>query len=147
MGKIKVKRVVIDTNVIVSGLLFGGAPGELVVLWKTGSIQPLISEEIIDEYMKVLAYPKFKLTEEEIDFLIYHEILPYFDVTTVNDGQVIIKDDPSDDKFIRCAEEGRADIIVSGDKHLLNLKSYGTLRILTLSQFLAELRDNQETNP
>ena len=136
MGKIKVRPIVIDTNVVVSALLFGGVPGELVPLWKAGLIQPKTSKEIIDEYIKVLAYPKFNLSEEEINFLLYHEILPYFEVVRVKLGHAIIRDDPSDDKFIRCAEASKANIIISGDRHLLSLKSYGKVKIVTPSQFL-----------
>jgi putative PIN family toxin of toxin-antitoxin system len=136
MGQIKVKAIVIDTNVVVSALLFGGAPGELIPLWEAGNIQPKASKEIIEEYIRVFAYPKFNLSEEEINFLLYHEILPYFEVVRVSRGRVIIRDDPSDDKFIRCAKAGKASIIISGDRHLLRLKSYGKIKILTPSQFL-----------
>ena len=136
MGKIKVRAVVIDTNVVVSALLFGGAPGELIPLWKAGHIQPKASKEIVEEYIRVLAYPKFNLSEDEINFLLHHEILPYFAVVRVSRGHVIIKDDPSDDKFIRCAKSGKASIIISGDQHLLSLKSYGKIRILTAAEFL-----------
>jgi len=139
MGEIKVKRVVIDTNVIVSALLFGGKPGNLIPLWKRGRIQPLVSKEIIDEYLQVLAYPKFGLTREEIDFILYKEILPHFQVVMVKSRPVIVKDDPSDDKFIHCAMAGKADIIISGDRHLTALKSYGTIEIYTLNRFLEEL--------
>jgi putative PIN family toxin of toxin-antitoxin system len=62
MGKVKVKRVVIDTNVVISALLFGGEPGELIPLWKSGRIKPLASKEMVDEYLRVLTYPKFGLT-------------------------------------------------------------------------------------
>ena len=139
MGKIKKFRTVIDTNVIVSAILFGGIPGELISLWKSGHIQPLASKDIIDEYIKVLTYPKFKLSEKEINYILYNEILPYFEVATLKPGQAIIQKDPSDDKFIHCANAGRASVIISGDQHLINLKSYGKIKILTLSQFLEKL--------
>jgi putative PIN family toxin of toxin-antitoxin system len=139
MGKIKVVPVVIDTNVVVSALLFGGVPGEIAVLWKTGIIRPKASKEILDEYIRVLAYPKFDLTEEEINFLLYQEILAYFDVLKVKSRERIVKDDPSDDKFIRCAQAVKARIIISGDQHLLKLKSYGKIKILTPAQFLQKI--------
>lgn len=53
-------------------------PGLLVPLWKTGKIQPLACKEIVDEYIKVFAYPQFALSEEEIDYLVYNGILPCF---------------------------------------------------------------------
>jgi len=139
MGKIKEIRAVIDTNVIVSAILFGGIPGKLISLWKSGRITPLASKDMIDEYIKVLAYPKFKLSENEINYIFYNEILPYFEVVTPKPGRKIIQEDPSDDKFIHCAESGKASVIVSGDHHLLNLKSYDKIKILTPYQFLKEL--------
>lgn len=134
------KLVVIDTNVIVSALLFGGKPGELIQLWKTGKIRPFISKQITEEYLRVLAYPKFNLSEKEIGFVFNHEILPYFKAVKINPGRwtTTIKDDPSDDMFIRCAVSGMANIIISGDRHLLDLKSYDQIRILSVSLFLKE---------
>ena len=140
MGKIEVTRIVIDTNVVVSALLFGGVPGKLVPLWKGGSIRPLLSKEIIAEYLKVLAYPKFELSEEEINYLLSQEILPYFEIVTVKPGRVIVQEDPSDDMFIRCAIDGKAKMIISGDQHLLALRSYGKVKILTPSQFLKQFK-------
>ena len=140
MGKVKVTRVVIDTNVVVSGLLFGGVPGNIIPLWRGGHIRPLASSEIIDEYLRVLAYPKFALSEEEINYLLYREILPYFEIVTVKRGRVIVKEDPSDEMFIRCAVAGKDEIIISGDRRLLALKSYGGLQIVAPSQFLKQLQ-------
>jgi uncharacterized protein len=139
MGPVKVKPAVIDTNVIVSALLFGGVPGRLVALWKSGAIEPKASKEIIDEYIKVLAYPKFRLSEEEINFLLKGEILPYFEIVTVRKRPVIIAADPSDDVFLRCAKAARVETIISGDQHLLKLKNWGKLRILSPAEFLETL--------
>jgi len=142
MGKIKVKPVVIDTNVVVSALLFGGKPGKFIKFWKIGQIQPMVSKEITEEYLRVLAYPKFSLSRNEITFLLSHEILPYFKIVEVKSGRgkTTVKDDPSDDMFIRCAESGMCKIIISGDRHLLDLKSHGKIRILSPPQFLEELK-------
>jgi putative PIN family toxin of toxin-antitoxin system len=130
-----VKRVVIDTNVLVSALLFGGDPGELITLWKERRIQPLGSKEIMEEYIRVLAYPKFRLTEEEIEYLFSQEVLPWFEVITVQSGRPFVIDDPSDDKFIWCALEGQAEAIISSDQHLLRLSSC-PVPIFSLSEFL-----------
>jgi uncharacterized protein len=136
MGKIK---VVIDTNVIISALLFGGIPGELISLWKSERIKPLASKEIIDEYIKVLTYPKFELSESHIKYILYNEILPYFDIVQIKDRPAAIKVDPTDDKFIHCAKTGKAGIIISGDQHLLKLKTYQKIKILTPAEFLTNL--------
>ena len=135
MGKIK---VVIDTNVFISAILFGGTPGELIPLWKTGRILPLLSKPILDEYIRVLAYPKFDLSEKEINYILYVEMLPYAEVVLPKETKTIIKMDPTDDKFIQCAITGNAGVIISGDHHLLHLKSYHNTPILTPADFLAE---------
>lgn len=133
MGTLK---VVIDTNVVISALLFGGTPGKLVPLWQSGAIKPEASKDIVNEYLRVLTYPKLKLSEEEINFLLYQQILPYFDVIDTQPGPRIIKKDPEDDKFIRCALAGKVKFIISGDQHLLALKSYQKIKILSPADFL-----------
>jgi putative PIN family toxin of toxin-antitoxin system len=142
MGPFQVKRVVVDSNVVVSALLFGGISGKLIPLWKGRRIQPLCSKEIIDEYVRVLAYPKFKLVESEIEFLVSQEIVRWFEIVTVPPGKPFVISDPSDDKFIWCALEGRADAIISGDEHLLNLAA-SPIPILTPSGFLTEHETKQ----
>jgi uncharacterized protein len=100
MGQGEMKRVVLDTNVLVSALLFGGVPGKLVPVWRNGRIEPLCSDEIIREYLRVLAYPKFHLSESEIDYLFKYEILPFFSVVNFPPGKSFIPEDPADDKFM-----------------------------------------------
>ena len=133
MGAVK---VVVDTNVVISALLFGGTPGKLIDLWQSGAVKPVASKEIVDEYIRVLTYPKFKLSEEEINYLLYQEILPFFEIIDVRPGPEIIKMDPEDDKFIRCALRAKAKYLISGDKHLLALKSYQKIRILSPTEFI-----------
>ena len=135
------KRIVIDTNVVVSALLFGGTPGKLVPPWKTGSVHPLGSANIFDEYLKVFAYHRFQLSEGEIDYLISVEILPYFEIVAVERGELFVRRDPDDDKFIWCALAGRAEGIISGDDHLLRLRK-PPVPILTVAEFLK--RKSQE---
>lgn len=113
--------IVVDTNVLVSALLFGGTPGELIALWKKGIIQPLASREVIDEYLRVLAYPKFRLTEDEIGYLLYREILPHFKIVISEQGESIVTANASDDKFIWCAVAGKAEYIITNDKHLISV--------------------------
>ena len=134
MGKIK---VVIDTNVVISALLFGGQPGKLINLWKNSRIVPLASKEIIEEYLRVLAYPKFELSAKEINYILYQEILPFFEVVTPNPFPPIIVTDPSDDKFIHCAISGNAQFIISGDDHLLSIKTVEAIQIVNASEFIA----------
>lgn len=129
-------RVVIDTNVLVSALLFGGTPGKLIPLWKNGHIRPFASKAIIQEYLRVFAYPKFELTENEITYLLYQEILPYLEIIDVASGKTFVSNDPSDDKFVLCAFKANADIIISGDTHLLSLKKIENIQVVTPAQCL-----------
>ena len=137
MGAFKVIPVVLDTNVLVSGLLFGGPPGTLVDLWKSGRIRPVMSKKMIDELLLVLAYPKFKLTEEDIHYLLYVEVLPYVKLAKVRSSLVLIASDPSDDMFLRGAVAAGAKYIISGDRHLLHLKSHKGIPILSPAEFLS----------
>jgi putative PIN family toxin of toxin-antitoxin system len=142
VGEIKVVKVVIDTNVLISALLFGGVPGRLLTLWKTKRIQPVVSQAMIDEYLRVLAYPKFQLSQGEIEYLLYQEILPWFETIVVSQGGAFVQADPSDDKFIWCAEAGEVDWIISGDDHLLGLQ-YNRIPIVTPASFLGILESGK----
>ena len=139
MGAFKVIPVVLDTNVLVSGLLFGGVPGTLVDLWKAGRIRPVMSKKMVDELLRVLAYPKFQLEEEDIHYLLYVEVLPYVQLVNVRSGRVMIAADSSDDMFLRVAAAAGATYIISGDRHLLQLKSYKQTPILSPAEFLSRL--------
>lgn len=125
-----------------SALLFGGAPGKLISLWKSGKIQPQLNKTTVAELLRVLAHPKFKLAENEIQYLLYVEILPFCKVVPTKSGPVIISEDSSDDMFLRCREVSNAKTLFSGDSHLLALKSYGNVPILTASQFLQNSEKN-----
>ena len=145
MGAIEMIPVVIDTNVFVSALLFGGTPGKLIALWKSGKIQPHLTSEILAEILRVLAYPKFQLTENEIQYLLYVETLPFCTVVAGKSGSAIIKEDPSDDMFLRCCEVVMARALISGDNHLLKLNSHRNTLILTPSRFLKEFHEELRT--
>ena len=138
MGKKrKVKRVVLDTNVILSALLFKGKLSKIVELWENGSFIPLISKEIFKELQRTLEYPKFHLTKNEIAIIINNYILPYFDVADVSYPVNNICRDEDDDKFLSCAISGGSDLIVSGDMDLLSLKSYKTIKIINPMDFIS----------
>ncbi len=131
-------RVVLDTNTVVSALLFSGISSKLVSLWQKGLITPLLSREILDEYLRVLSYPKFDLSEGEIKELIQEEILPYAEVVKPKRRLRVVQRDPSDNKFVECGVAGKARVIISGDKELLSLGRYRQIRIQSPAQFLAD---------
>lgn len=138
-------RVVLDTNAVISALLFSGVSSKLVSLWQDGLITPLLSREILDEYLRVLSYRKFELSEKEIKELIQEEILPYAEVVKPKRRLRVIRRDPADNKFLECAVAGKAGVIISGDKDLLSLGQYRKIRIQSPAQFLADNPDVRES--
>ena len=132
----KVRRVVLDTNVLVFALLFEGRVAEVVRLWQERKIVPLLSKETFDELRKVLEYPKFSLSDDEIEIVITEEILPFFEIVDITEEANDVCRDHEDDKFISCAMSGKADYVVSGDEDLWSLRRYGGIRFIRTSQFL-----------
>ncbi|MBI5970639.1 MAG: putative toxin-antitoxin system toxin component, PIN family [Deltaproteobacteria bacterium] len=134
--RVRHKRVVLDTNVVISALLFRGELSRLHALWKKRAFTLIASREIMEEYLKVLAYPKFNLTEKDLKDIIRAELLPYIEPVTVIKKARGICQDPDDDKFLDCADAAKADAIVSGDAHLLSLKRHKGRPIITSEKFL-----------
>jgi putative PIN family toxin of toxin-antitoxin system len=132
----KIIRVVLDTNVLISALLFKGELTRMVGLWQSGKMIPIISKETFDELRTVLEYPKFSLSRAEIKSLIEQEVLPFFEVVNVSNYVKGACRDPGDDKFISCAISANADCIVTGDKDLSDLKKYQSISILPASDFI-----------
>lgn len=130
-------NVVIDTNVFVSSFIsLQGPPKRVIDLWKTGKIAVCLSRDIIAEYVEVLG--RFGLAgQPEL-----RELLDLFakriNVVFIPSPPALrlIPDDPEDDKFIACAVSAKAEYVVSGDRHLLNLGAYGSIKVVTPSQFL-----------
>jgi uncharacterized protein len=133
-------KAVIDTNVIVSGVISPkGAPRKILDLARKEIFKVVTSVSINHEIFKVLhrdyIYAKYNLTEEIIDnisaFLYEGSILTEYEYAVSK-----VKKDPEDNKFIACAVEGEADYIVSGDDHLLRLKHYSGIQIVDARGFL-----------
>ena len=132
----KIIRVVLDTNALISVLLFKGELSRIGGLWREGKIVSIISRETFDELRTILEYPKFSLSRAEIKLLIENEILPFFEVVDVSKHVKGVCRDPADDKFISCAISANADCIVTGDKGLFDLKEYPFIRIIHASDFI-----------
>ena len=134
-------RVVADTNVLISGIFWDGNESDVLKRFKTEDIMNLISPDIVEEFEGVLSRRKFELTEEEIDSAI-GEVLSFSKVIRPKIELNVIKQDPSDNRILECAIYGKADYIVSGDKHLLDLKEFKGISIVTAMELLKILQDN-----
>lgn len=131
------KLVVLDTNVLVSALILRGHLAEFVDLWKKGVISPAISKETFAEFKRVLGYPKFRLLDDDIKAIIEQEILPYFEVVDIKEEIRGVCRDPDDDMFISAAVNAGVSHIITGDKDLLELARYGSIKILSPQEYLA----------
>lgn len=135
----RVPKVVLDANVWVSALLWGGKPAEVVRAAEDGKVCIVTSEEIIGEISQVLNYPKLRKVYQDAG--LRHEnlieaVLKVVKFVKVTEKVNVVVEHPADDKFIECALAAGADYIVSGDKHLLKIGGYKKTRVLSVSEFL-----------
>ena len=132
-------RVVLDTNCLVSALIFShGKAGQLRAAWQRGDIIPLVCRESITELIRVLGYPKFKLDQEDIESLLA-DILPWTETVEMNTNYDAIESlrDKDDAVFIRLSQATGAAFLISGDKHLLELRdTFPELHIFSLAEFM-----------
>jgi putative PIN family toxin of toxin-antitoxin system len=131
-------RVVFDTNVIISALLFGGKPKDLLDLGFSGQVEICISPPLIEELVGVLE-EKFQAPRE---WILEAAGVLRANSRLIEPGEEIraVKDDPMDNRVLECAVAAKADLIVSGDHHLLDLKSCRGIRILGVSEALNRLK-------
>ncbi|MCG2691917.1 putative toxin-antitoxin system toxin component, PIN family [Microgenomates group bacterium] len=128
-------KVVLDTNVIVSAIVFGGKPELILNLITAEKIDGYISRFIIAETCGILRQ-KFKHTESEIE-AIEETLKNAFSLIEPNFSISIVKDNPPDNKILACALAAKADYLISGDKkHILLLKKIKNIPILSPEQFL-----------
>jgi len=135
--------VVLDTNVLISALLFNGKTSGLVDLWKQSEVVPLVSSETLREIIRVLAYPRFELEEAEIKSILNEEILPFVETVNISHPFTGVCQDRADDMFLACAVNGNAEAIISGDIHLLSLKEYAGIPVLKLTDVLGNANQNK----
>lgn len=132
-------RAVLDTNVLISTALPGSRLGALAAAWRERRCRLLISSDILDEYLRVLTYPKFHLTTDDVQRIVERDLLPYAETVTVVSVIRAVAQDPSDDKFLACSVDGRAEWLVTGDRHLLALNTFRGIRIAPPAEFLRAL--------
>lgn len=133
-------RAVLDTNVVISALLFSGPPSKLVSAWQSSRLRPIVSTPILDEYIRVLAYPKFKLTDAEIRGLIEEELLPFIETVNTSPAAIPTIRDPDDAKFITCALTAGVRWLVSGDDDLLSCHQIKSVEIVSVTTFLQHFK-------
>jgi putative PIN family toxin of toxin-antitoxin system len=128
-------KVVLDTNVLISAIVFGGKPREVLRAAIKGKIQLVLTENILEEMREVLEGKKFQFPKEIRD-LIIQELLSLAEIVKPKHRITFAKEDPDDNRVLECAKESKADYIVSGDVHLLEIKEFDETKILTPGEFL-----------
>jgi len=138
-------RVVVDTNVFVSGIFWKGISNKIINFWREEKFDLVTSLKNVEELIKVLRYFKIsmsnELMKEWINLLVENSI-----IVDVIGNVKVVKDDPTDDKFIETALNGNADYIVSQDRHLLDLKEFEGIKIVTPQEFLKILKTDNKPN-
>jgi uncharacterized protein len=142
-----VLRVVLDTNTVVSALVLRStAMRPVMLLWQQGRIQPVVSKPMVQELMRVLAYPKFRLTELDIESLLA-DYLPYCEVVQMEGHfnalmHVAMCRDPKDQMFLNAAQIADVRYLVTGDAdlHAVNdaLRTHHRFQICTAADLLMQ---------
>lgn len=130
-------KIVLDTNVLISGIFFSGIPSRILTAWADGSFELLATVEILGEYHRVAERLHAQFPSVDIK--------PALDLVTretriVEPSPIPLTacDDPDDLKFLACAVAGRADCIVTGDKALLRTAGFRGIEVLTPRQFVQQ---------
>ena len=133
-------RVVLDTNVLISGMFWDGKPAEIIRKAEYKEIEVVISRPILEELEGVLKRPYFENNFGDMDKKIREISIKFIQIF---EGPIetkknidVIKKDKSDNRILECAVEGYADFVISGDEHLLELKEFRGIEILEPDAFL-----------
>jgi len=128
-------RVVLDTNVLISAIVFGGNPRKLLEAILRGEPKLFLCDYILNELNGVLKRPKFSFPPDVIRSII-SELNSIGNIVTPSIRIRKIKEDPSDNRILECAVEANADYIISGDTHLLNQKVFRNVKVISPADYL-----------
>ncbi len=137
------RRIVTDTNVVVSGLLWTGVPHQVLDAGRFGIVQIVTCRRLLDELGNTLHLPKLQKAVTRTGLAVDALVLAYSLIAhLVEPGEVppVIAADPDDDVVLACAVAGHASAIVSGDHHLLSLESHAGIPIQSPAVFLLQLQ-------
>ncbi|MBU0979411.1 MAG: putative toxin-antitoxin system toxin component, PIN family [Nanoarchaeota archaeon] len=132
-------RVVPDTNVLVSGTFWRGKSHKILELIDGRKIRFLISQQIVEEYRKVISSEEIVKKTENFRLIFSDVIERILSLSILIDPEIrldVVKEDPDDNKVLECAKDGRADYIITQDNHLLKLKKFEGIQILTPEEFI-----------
>src|SRR3989344_187941 len=129
-------RVVIDTNVFISGILFGGIPRRIITLVKTNRLLLLMSVEVANEWIQILE--RFPTTQTDLDdasYILTHRVIRVTPKVNIRKSR-----DLKDDMLLALSFAGKADYLITGDKDLLVMRNFEKTKIVTPRQFLLKFK-------
>jgi putative PIN family toxin of toxin-antitoxin system len=134
-------KILLDTNVLISALIKSGKPRELIFELIRKRAQLILSRNILEEFVEVVNDPNIRKYVDEDDMIGFlRAIGSMAKIIRVKSNFKIVKQDPDDDTILRTAYDGKADYIVSGDDHLLAIKRFREIKIVTVSEMLEILK-------
>ena len=133
-------RLVLDTNTLISAVGWRHSKQRKILeacLFKQYLL--IESPQLLEEFVAVISRPKFSFVSEEQKNEFVTRLISHCEMVRPKRKLNIIKQDPADNKVLECSLEGKADYMITGDRHLLNLKQFGKTEILTASEFLQKV--------
>ena len=128
-------RIVLDTNVLMSGIFWSGPPSQILLAWHKNLMEIVTSKDIIHEYTRVGEILSQKYKGVDVNSIINLMTIHSTVISPINLPQPV-SSDPDDDKFIACALSADCKIIISGDKHLLDISGYEGIQVLKPATFV-----------
>jgi putative PIN family toxin of toxin-antitoxin system len=139
-------RVVFDTNVLISALITNGKPKELFQQAIKGHLQLVTSKSILQEFSLISKDHRIRKYASEDDVIAFLRIIDKVaKITKIKSQFKVVREDSDDDMVVRTAFDGKADYIVSGDKHMLSLSTYRGIRIVNVDEMLRLLKKEKAT--
>lgn len=130
-------KIILDTNVLISGIFFTGPPYQILKAWRDGKVNLVVSPEILEEYHRVgedLAgkYPSVNIQSFLKLVTVNAMIVPDLSLSEP------VSEDPDDDMFLACAISSKCPLVISGDQHLLKVSGFKGIRVIKPRRFLDE---------
>ena len=126
-------RVVLDTNVFVSGVFFSGPPASILEAWRDGQVVLVISAIIMEEYRRVGLALATRYEGVDLDPLLAL-LAVHAELVEAPELPAPVCEDPDDDKFLACPLASGTSVVVSGDRHLLRVSGWAGIQVLTPRQ-------------
>ena len=135
-------KITADTNTLISATFWHGDSEKIITKVENKEIELVLSKEVINEYVEVLNYNEIKDKIKDKNLEMKYSVQKIISISTIIEPQEkldIVKDDSDDNKILECAKEGHVNFIITNDSHLLNLKEFEGIKIITPKEFLNEL--------